>query len=140
MQSSSLTLPALRRQAKPLDVVDEHLDALNAYDWERLMAQFPPDVEIFLPGGHVVVGREKVGELFEAVVKPLAQGGIGGLKFEKVHSFEAGDTIVVLWRITGDALAEPYDGTDAYITRAGLMAAQVSTFIPADMKLKRQSG
>jgi ketosteroid isomerase-like protein len=129
-------MPPLKRQANPAAVVDEHLDALNECDWTRLMAQFPSDVEIFLPGGHVVIGREKVGELFEAVVKPLAQGGIGGLKFEKVHSLVVGDTLVVHWRITGDALAEPYDGTDAYITRDGLMAAQVSTFVPGDMKLK----
>jgi ketosteroid isomerase-like protein len=137
MQSPALTMPPLKRQANPAAVVDEHLDALNACDWVRLMAQYPPNVEIFLPGGHVVIGRERVGELFAAVVKPLSQGGIGGLKFEKVHSLAVGDTLVIHWRITGDALAEPYDGSDAYITRDGLMAAQVSTFVPADMKLKR---
>jgi ketosteroid isomerase-like protein len=137
MPSPARTMPPLKRQADPAAVVEEHLDALNACDWERLMAQYPSDVEIFLPGGTVVIGRERVGELFEAVVKPLAQGGIGGLNFEKVHTLSAGDTLVVQWRITGDALAEPYDGSDAYITRDGLMAAQVSTFVPGDMKLRR---
>ena len=29
-------------------VVDEHLDALNRGDWNRLMAQYPDDVEIVL--------------------------------------------------------------------------------------------
>jgi hypothetical protein len=44
--------PDLRRQATPRAVVDEHLDALNKGDWQRLMAQYPADVEFFLPGGY----------------------------------------------------------------------------------------
>ena len=55
-------LPPLKRRSSPQAVVDEHLDALNRCDWERLMAQYPPDVEIFLPGGQVVKGREQVGD------------------------------------------------------------------------------
>ena len=34
----------------PQAVVDEHLDAINKCDWKRLMAQYPPNVEFFLPG------------------------------------------------------------------------------------------
>jgi hypothetical protein len=34
----------------------------------------------------------------------------------------------VQWRVDGDALKEPYRGADAYVTRDGLLAAQVSTF------------
>src|SRR5687768_18443045 len=63
--TSGKLLPPLKRQATPKAVVDEHLDALNRCDWTRLMAQYPTDVEIFLPGGQVVKGRRAVGDLFE---------------------------------------------------------------------------
>ena len=73
--TSGKVLPSLKRQATPKAVVDEHLDALNRCDWTRLMAQYPPEVELFLPGGQVVKGRREVGELFEGLVKPPKDGG-----------------------------------------------------------------
>lgn len=134
---TALKLPPLKKQATPTAVVDEHLDALNKCDWNRLVAQFPDNVEIFLPGGVDVIGRQKVGELFQNVVKPVKEGGVCGLKFEKVHSLLVGDTLTIHWRIVGDALQEPYHGTDAYITKNGLMAAQVTTFVRSDLKEKK---
>jgi ketosteroid isomerase-like protein len=130
-------LPPLHKQPTPTAVVDEHLDALNKCDWNRLVAQFPENVEIFLPGGVDVIGRQKVGELFRNVVKPVKEGGVCGLKFEKVHSLLVGDTLTIHWRIVGDALQEPYHGTDAYITKNGLMASQVTTFVRPDLKEKK---
>ena len=85
-----MKLPPMKKQANPTAVVDEHLDALNKCDWNRLVAQFPDNVEIFLPGGVDVIGRQKVGELFQNVVKPAKEGGVCGLKFEKVHSMLVG--------------------------------------------------
>ncbi len=46
-----IKLPPLKKQASVQRVVDEHLDALNKCDWNRLMAQYPNDVEIHLPDG-----------------------------------------------------------------------------------------
>src|SRR5438105_6463204 len=63
-------MPALKRQATPKAVVDEHLDALNRCDWSRLVAQFPPEAEFFMPGGRLIQGREKIGELFAGITKP----------------------------------------------------------------------
>ena len=59
-----VNLPALKRQSTPKAVVDEHLDALNRGDWNRLMAQYPDDVEIFLPGGVVIRSRQAVADAF----------------------------------------------------------------------------
>ena len=129
-------LPPLKRQATPKAVVDEHLDALNRCDWTRLMAQYPADVEFFLPGGQVVRGRRAVGELFEGFVKPFKDGGLCGLKFESEHVLIVGDTVNVQWRANADFLAEPYRGADAYVTQDGLMRAQVSTFDGAQLKKK----
>jgi ketosteroid isomerase-like protein len=121
-------LPDLKPQPTPKAVVDEHLDALNRSDWNRLMAQYPDDVEIFLPGGVVIRGRQQVGEAFAGMVKPWKDGGIAGIRFVPEHVFTVGDTVNVQWRAEGDFLKEPYRGADAYVTRDGLLAVQVSTF------------
>lgn len=130
-------LPPIKKQPTPMAVIDEHFDALNKCDWNRLVAQFPDNVEFFLPAGVDVIGRQKVGELFQNVVKPMKEGGVCGLTFERVHTFVVGDTITIHWRIVGPGLLEPYHGTDAYITKNGLMASQVTTFVRGDLKEKK---
>jgi len=122
------TMPDLKPQPTPNTVVDEHLDALNRGDWNRLMAQYPDDVEVFLPAGIVIRGRQQVGDAFAGMVKPWKDGGLSGVTFTGEHVFTVGDTVNVQWRVDADFLKEPYRGADAYITRNGLLVAQVSTF------------
>jgi hypothetical protein len=136
-QTSSAALPPIKRQPTPKAVVDEHLAAINQCDWPRLMAQYPPDVEFFLPGGQVVKGREAVGELFRTFVKPAKDGGLCGMKFEAEHTFVVGGTINVQWVGTASFLLEPYRGADAYETKDGLMQAQVTTFDGTQIKMKK---
>ena len=100
------------------------------------MAQYPDQVQFFLPGGQVVKGREAVGELFRNFVRPVQDGGLCGLKFAVENRFAVGDTINVQWQATGAFLAEPYRGADAYVTKDGLMWAQVTTFDAAQLKKK----
>ena len=121
-------LPPLKRQGSPEAVVAEHLAALNQCDWNRLMAQYPPDVHFFLPGGTVVIGREAVGELFTGFCKDRSQGGNNGLIFTPQQTFKVGHTINVQWSADASFLTQPYLGADAYVTKAGLMYAQVTTF------------
>jgi hypothetical protein len=135
-QGGAKALPPIKRFKTPQAVVDEHLDALNKCDWQRLMAQYPPEVQIFLPGGQVVKGREAVGELFRGFVRPVKDGGLCGMNFATENSFPVGDTINVQWAATGPFLAEPYKGADAYVTKDGLMYAQVTTFDGAQIKKK----
>jgi len=135
-QTPNSRLPALQKRPSPRAVMDEHLDALNRCDWGRLMAQYPPAVEIFLPGGGVIKGREKVADLFRTLVKPVREGGLCGIRIEAEHVFPVGQTLNVQWRATGDLLAEPYRGADAFVTKDGLMWAQVTTFRRDEMKLK----
>ena len=121
-------MPDLKPQSTPKAVVDEHLDALNRGDWNRLMAQYPDDVEIFLPGGVVIRGRQAVADAFGGIVKPFKDGGIFGVTFTAEHVFAVGDTVNVQWKADAEFLTEPYRGADAYVTRDGLLVAQVSTF------------
>lgn len=136
-ESAATGLPPIKRQPSPKAVVDEHLAAINACDWERVMAQYPPEVQFFLPGGQVVKGRAAVGELFRNFFKPVKDGGLCGLKFTTEQTFTVGDTINVQWTAKADFLAEPYKGADAYETQDGLMWAQVTTFDAAQLKLKK---
>lgn len=135
-QTGGGKLPSLKKRSSPKTVVEEHLDALNHCDWERLMAQYPPNVEFFLPGGQVIKGREQVGEVFRSIVKPFNQGGICGVKFEMEHAFEVGNTVNAQWRATADFLAQPYLGADAYVTKNGLLWAIVTTFQRDQLKAK----
>lgn len=127
---------ATHPHASPQAVVDEHLAGLNRCDFDRLMALYPPEVHLFLPGGQIIEGREQVAALYRLSVKPFADGGICGLKFEAENTFTVGDTVNVQWRATADFLAEPYRGADAYVTRGGRMWAQVTTFDRTQIKTR----
>jgi hypothetical protein len=61
------------------------------------MAQYPPSVHFYLPGGTVVIGREAVGQLFLGFCKSRAQGGNNGPIFTPQQTFEVGQTISVQW-------------------------------------------
>jgi len=74
-------LPPLKRQPTAEAVVKEHVAAINACDWNRILAQNPDDVEIFSPDGEVAKGRQSVTAMSAQVVKPFREGGICGLKF-----------------------------------------------------------
>ena len=131
-----LKLPPLQKQPTPQAVIDEHFDALNNCDWNRIMAQYPADYQLNLPGGVIVKGREKAGELFATFVKPHDQGGLCGIKFTPEQTFTVGETLNIQWKAEADFLAEAYKGSDAYEAHDGLMAGMVSTFKGEDLKVK----
>lgn len=130
-------LPPQKPLATTQAVIDEHLDALNHCDWKRLVEQYSNDAQFMLPAGQIVKGRAEIADLFANFVKPISQGGLCGLKFTPEHTFLVGTTLNVQWVVTGDAVAEPYRGADAYETLNGLMTGQVSTFDAAQVKLKK---
>jgi hypothetical protein len=135
--AEDMQLPPLKKQPTPQAVLDEHMDALNKCDWNRIMAQYPVDYQLNLPDGEVVKGREEAGKLFAKFVKPVDQGGLCGIKFSPEQTFVVGETLNVQWKAEADFLAETYKGSDAYETHDGLMAAMVSTFKGSDLKMKK---
>lgn len=128
--------PPMHRQPTPQAVVTEHLAAFSTCDWNRLMAQFPDNVEFFAPNGSVLKGKRALGQMFANVVKPPAEGGTCGLRITTEHIFTVGETVDVQWRADAPFLAEPYRGADAYEIHDGYMAAQVTTFDAAALKWK----
>jgi hypothetical protein len=130
------TMPPLKRQPTPAKVVEAHMAAFSNCDWTRLMEQFPDNVEFFGPNGQVIRGKAALGAMFAQVVKPPSQGGTCGLKVVAEHTFVVGDVINVQWRADSPLLKAPYRGADAYETHDGLMAAQVTTWNPAELQWK----
>jgi len=119
------------RQQTPEAVVAEHVAALNECDVDRLMAQYPKTIAILLPGGVTVEGRTDVRTLFEGFC-----GGLNGMEFVAIKSWTVGKTVNVQWVATAPFLAAPYYGADAYVTHAGLLEAQVSTFDAAELQFR----
>jgi hypothetical protein len=127
-------LPELRRQPTPQAVLDEHFEALNRCDWNRLLAQYPESAQIHLAGGTVVQGRAAIGDLFAGFCKSVADGGFAGLQFRPERNTLIGNTFVTQWIAEAAFLSEPYRGSDAYVTHDGYLAAMVTTFDGAALR------
>lgn len=135
--AADMKLPEIKKQATAKAVLDEHMDALNHCDWDRIVAQYPDDARINLPGGAIVKGRAAIGDMFAGFCKDSKDGGLKGIHFEVQDSATVGDTFAAQWVATAPFLAEPYKGSDAYITKDGLMQAMVTTFDGAALKMKK---
>jgi hypothetical protein len=133
---AQMKLPELKKQPTPQAVLDEHFAALNACDWDRLLAQYPDDAQINLPNGMIVKGRAAIGTMFAGFCTDSQSGGLKGMQFAVEHSTTIGDTFGTQWVATAPFLAEPYRGSDAYITRDGYMQAMVTTFDGSALKKK----
>src|SRR5205814_8911924 len=62
-----------------------------------------------------------------------------GLNFTVVQSMPIGGTFATHWIASAPFLTEPYKGSDAYITKDGLMQAMVITCDGAALKMKKWS-
>jgi len=120
-------------QASSYDTYVEHIRALNACDWLGLMAQYPDDAEVHLDNGTVMRGRQDIGGMFAGFVLPAEEGGLCGITFTEESRFEVGGTQNVQWVAEADFLAEPYRGSDAYVSDGQFMTAMVSTFRGSDL-------
>jgi len=133
---SAQSLPPIRARETVQAVVNEHIDALNRCDWTRVMAQYPDDVSFMGPNGTTIQGRQNIGDLFSGFCRTRKEGGFKGAKLIPEVTIVVGNTVNVSWRIEADYLSEPYKGADAYVMRDGLLAVQVTTFDPSQMKLR----
>ena len=134
---AEMKLPDLKKQPSAQAVLDEHFAALNKCDWNWLLAQYPDDAQINLPNGTIVKGRAAIGDLFAGFCKEPKDGGLNGIQFAVEHSTTIENTFATQWVATAPFLAEPYKGSDAYITHDGFMQAMVTTFDGSALKMKK---
>jgi hypothetical protein len=134
---SAQSLPPKKSQPTPEKVIAEHFAALNACDWNRVMAQYDDDMVFLSKDGGIVQGREAIGKMFQKTLKSPSQGGQCGRKLIPEHTFVVGNTLNVVWRVEAPFYAEPYRGSEAFETRNGLLAAQVTTSDTSAIKMKK---
>lgn len=135
--ASAQTLPPKKPQPTPEKVVAEHVAALNACDWNRMMAQYDDDMVFFSKDGGMVRGREAIGQMFQKALMPPSKGGQCGMKMIPEQIIVVGNTVNVVWRMEAPFFAEPYRGSEAFETRNGLLAAQVTTWDVSAIKMKK---
>ena len=129
-------LPPKQPQPTPQKVIEEHVAALNACDWNRMMAQYDDNIAFLSKDGNVVQGREAIGAMFKNALQPPPIGQCG-MKLIPEKTFVIGDTVNVVWRAEAPFFAEPYRGSEAFETRNGLLVLQVTTWDPAAIKMKK---
>jgi len=103
--ASAQTLPPKKRQPTPKKVIAEHIAALNACDWNRMMAQYDDDTEFLSKDGNIVRGRVAIGKMFEKALMPPSKGGQCGMKLIPEHTVVVGDTVNVAARLCSRARA-----------------------------------
>lgn len=129
---------ALLAQTGVIAVYEEHIRALNAGEWEGQLCQFPNSAEVHLKDGVVLRGRSEIGRFIADGVRPRAEGGVLGLQFSERSRLRVGNTLVVHWTADADFLAQPYLGSDAYVTDGRYMVSMVTTFDPDGLAFARQ--
>ena len=137
MAAGAQALPAKKRQPTIEKIMAEHFAAFNSCDWNRLMAQYDDDMAFLSKDGQIVKGRKEIGDMFKGALKPHSEGGFCGAKLTPLQTIVVGNTVNVIWRVDAPFLAEPYKGSEAFETRNGLLAAQVTTWDPPAMKMKK---
>jgi len=85
----------------------------------------------------MVSGRQAIGEMFKTAVQAPAKGGQCGMKMTVEKQIVVGTTVNVVFRAEAPFFAEPYRLSEAFETRNGLLAAQVTTWDPAAIKMKK---
>jgi hypothetical protein len=133
----SQSLPPKMPQTTPEKVLAEHISALNACDWNRMMAQYDDDMVFLSKDGGIVQGRQAIGEMFKKALQPPAKGGQCGMKMIVEKSFVVGNNVNVIMRAEAPFFAEPYRLSEVFETRNGLLAAQVTTWDPNAIKMKK---
>lgn len=130
-------LPPKKPQPTLEKVMAEHFAAFNSCDWSRLMAQYDDDMAFLSKDGGIVKGRKAIADMFREALKPHSAGGFCGVKLTPLQTIVVGNTVNVIWRADAPFLAEPYKGSEAFETREGMLVAQVTTWDPSAMKMKK---
>jgi uncharacterized protein (TIGR02246 family) len=107
----------------PVQVLDDHLDALNKHDPEAVVADYAADAVLILPGA-AIEGADAIKAAFAETFTQLP-----GAVFTKTSVTEAGGTILLEWTLESD-VATASDGIDTVVVKDGLIVAQTARFTP----------
>ncbi len=135
--AQTFKLPPQKPLPTPEQVVIEHFAALNSCNWNRMMAQYSDDMIFMSKNGATIEGREAIGQMFQKALALPAKGGQCGMILIPERTVVVGNTVNVIWRAEAPFFAQPYRGSEAFETRDGLLALQVTTWDPSAIKYKK---
>lgn len=116
-------------------VFENHFKQLNMCSVQGLKNERTKDTQLFFGNTHIK-GEKEVDQVFSDFCQPLQNGGLAGLNFTEQTAFVVGNVISVLWVADAPFLAEPYYGSDAYVTCGNKMLTIVSSFDGNELKFK----
>jgi steroid delta-isomerase-like uncharacterized protein len=82
--------------ADPMEAASRHDEAFNAQDVDGRLATEAPDIELVMPGGMTLRGREQTLEVVKVFWEALPDGRISA-----DNQFAAGDTVVAEGTLSG---------------------------------------
>ena len=116
-------------------VFENHFLQLNRCSVAGLKKERTPQTQLFF-GATNIKGEKEVDTVFSNFCRTRRNGGLRGLFFTEEKAFIVGNVISVQWVAQAPFLAEPYRGSDAYVTCGEKMLTIVSTFDESELKFK----
>ncbi|GAA4675957.1 hypothetical protein GCM10023215_04950 [Pseudonocardia yuanmonensis] len=110
-----------------VEVLTDHLKALNAHDVEAILADYAPDAVLVTPGA-TLQGHDGLRQAFGGLLEQMPN-----CVFTEKSVTEAtagADGVLLLeWSLESD-VATVSDGIDTVVVRDGLIVAQTARFTP----------
>lgn len=119
-------------------VFENHFVQVNACSVSGLKAERTPETQLYF-GATVIKGEAAVDTVFADFCTDRRTGGLKGLQFRELQAFIVGNVISVQWVADAPFLAQPYGGSDAYVTCGNKMLTIVSSFDSSKLKFTSQS-
>jgi ketosteroid isomerase-like protein len=107
----------------PVEVLTDHLKALNAHDVDAILADYAPDAVLLMPGA-TLQGHEGLRQAFGGLLEQMPNA-----VFTERSVTEADGVILLEWTLESD-VATASDGIDTVVVRDGLIVAQTARFTP----------
>ena len=114
-----------RSDARTAEVLERHLQSLNAGDLDAIIADYAPDVVALTPGGFfspdgILRGRQAMRQAFATLLSDFQKPGAS---FTLKQTSIEGDYAYIVWSAeTPDNIYEA--GSDTFVVRNGKIAAQ----------------
>ncbi|MEU7814533.1 nuclear transport factor 2 family protein [Pseudonocardia sp. NPDC049154] len=107
----------------PVEVLTDHLKALNAHDVDAILTDYAPDAVLITPGA-ALQGHEALRQAFGGLIEQMPN-----CVFTEKSVTEADGVILLEWGLESD-VATVSDGIDTVVVRDGLIVAQTARFTP----------
>lgn len=111
----------------PVDVLTDHLKALNAHDVDAILTDYALDAVLITPGA-ALQGHDALRQAFAGLIEQMPNCVF--TEKSVTESTSGADGVILLeWALESD-VATVSDGIDTVVVRDGLIVAQTARFTP----------